>query len=169
MKKKTFIISIILVGAFVAGPALAQDPIIFPAKGQSQDQLEKDKFACYNWAMNEAGFDPMRTPTASSPPPSDPGTSASPLRGAAGGAVAGLAIGSLSGNAGRGAAIGAAGGGLVGGMRRRSHRQQQQQRQDQWAQQEAANYQRQRDTYNRAFGACMESKGYTVRCLRSDM
>ena len=142
---------------------MAQDPIIFPAKGQSQDQLEKDKFNCYSWAKNQTGFDPMKTPTASAPPPSDPGTSASPVRGAAGGALAGLAIGSLSGNAGKGAAIGAAGGGLVGGMRRRSHRQQQQAREEQWVQQQAADYYHKRDRYNRAFGACMESKGYTVK------
>ena len=35
---------------------LAQEPIIFPAKGQSQEQTEKDKFSCYQWAKNETGF-----------------------------------------------------------------------------------------------------------------
>ena len=163
MKNRLLIMSIILLGVFVAGPALAQDPIIFPAKGQSQDQLEKDKFNCYSWAKNETGFDPMKTPTASSPPPSDSGTSASAVRGAAGGALAGLAIGSLSGNAGKGAAIGAASGGLFGGMRRRGHQRQQQAKEEQWAQQQAAEYYQKRDKYNRAFSACMESKGYTVR------
>jgi hypothetical protein len=75
--------------------------------------MEKDKFACYEWAKKQTGFDPMKTPTPSTPPPSDSGTSASPMRGAAGGALAGLTIGSLAGNAGKGAAIGAVGGGDV--------------------------------------------------------
>ena len=59
----------ILIVFFFTGVTLAQDPIIFPAKGQSQDQLEKDKFSCYQWAGNETGFDPMQTPTASGSPP----------------------------------------------------------------------------------------------------
>jgi hypothetical protein len=122
---------------FIAIPAIGQDPIVYPAKGQSRTQMEKDKFDCYSWARNQTGFDPMKTPTASSPPPSDPGTSASPVRGAAGGALAGLAIGSLAGEAGKGAAIGAIGGGLIGGARRREHYRRQQQAEQQWAQQQA--------------------------------
>lgn len=160
MKYLTIVLSIVM---FCATPAIGQDPIVYPAKGQSQAQMDKDKFECYSWAKNQTGFDPMQQPTASSPPPQQQQSSASGVRGAAGGAVAGLAIGSLSGNAGRGAAIGAAGGGLIGGTRRRSHQRQQQQAQQQWAQQQAAQYTRNRDGYNRAFGACMEGKGYTVK------
>ena len=145
------------------GFALAQDPIIYPAKDQSQQQMEKDKFDCYSWAKQQTGFDPMKTPTASSPPPSDPGTSARPMRGAAGGALAGLAIGSLAGEAGKGAAIGAVGGGLIGGMRRRGHQREQQQKEQQWAEQQAAEFSHKRHSYNRAYGACLEAKGYTVK------
>ena len=144
-------------------PAIGQDTLIYPAKGQSQEQMEKDKLDCYGWARNQTGFDPMQQPTASSPPPSDSGTSASPVRGAAGGALAGLAIGSLSGNAGRGAAIGAVGGGLIGGARRREHHRQQQQAEQQWAQQQANEYRYKRNEFNRAYGACLEAKGYTVK------
>ena len=57
-----------------------------------------------------------------------------------------------------GAATGAAAGGLMGGMRRADSGAQQQQ----WAQQEAANYQRNRDEWTRGFSACMRSRGYTV-------
>ena len=121
MNRILTLMGLLVIVALVAGNALAQDPIVYPAKGQSQEQMEKDKFECYNWAKQQTGFDPMKTPTASSPPPSNSGTSAGVGRGAAGGALAGLAIGSLSGNAGKGAAIGAVGGGLVGGMRRRGH------------------------------------------------
>ncbi len=160
LKHLLIIWSIVL---FCVTPAIGQDPIVVPAKGQSQKQMEKDKFDCYSWARNQTGFDPMRTPTASSPPPSDPGTSASPMRGAAGGALAGLAIGSLAGEAGKGAAIGAVGGGLIGGARRRDHHRRQQQAEQQWAQQQANEYHYRRNEYNRAYGACLEAKGYTVR------
>ena len=47
----------------------SQDLMIYPAKGQSNDQMEKDKFECYTWAKGQTGFDPMQMPTASSPPP----------------------------------------------------------------------------------------------------
>ena len=40
-----------------AGTAVAQELIVFPAKGQSNDQMEQDKFSCYTWAKNETGFD----------------------------------------------------------------------------------------------------------------
>ncbi len=53
---------LICISMLIAGPALAQDPIIFPAKGQSQDQIERDKFTCYQWAKNGTGFDPMKAP-----------------------------------------------------------------------------------------------------------
>ena len=33
----------------------------------------------------------------------------------------------------------------------------------QWAQQQAANYAKNRDSYNRAYSACLEGKGYTVK------
>ena len=35
---------------------------VFPAKGQSQQQTEQDKFSCYGWAKNQTGFDPMNPP-----------------------------------------------------------------------------------------------------------
>jgi len=48
----------------------AQEIIVYPAKGQSSDQMEKDKFECYTWARDQTGFDPMQMPTATSPAPS---------------------------------------------------------------------------------------------------
>ena len=70
----------------------------------------------------------------------------------------GTAVGAIAGNTGRGAAAGAAAGGLMGGMRRRDSNRQQQQ----WGQEQAANYQSNRNNWTRAFTACMESRGYTV-------
>ena len=53
----------------VAGTSWAQEVIVYPAKGQSAEQTEKDKFECYQWAKGQTGFDPMAPPTASTPPP----------------------------------------------------------------------------------------------------
>jgi hypothetical protein len=167
MKKRTYM-TMMVIGIFITGiigPVLAQDLIVFPAKGQSQKQLERDKFECYSWAKGQTGFDPMETPIATTPPPpqNQGSTGKSAVRGAAGGALVGLAAGSFSGNAGRGAAIGAASGGTLGAMRSRSQRRQSEQAQQQWADQQAGQYMQKRDTYNRANSACLEGKGYTVK------
>ena len=34
----------------------AQDPIVFPAKGQSNEKMESDKYACYTWSKGQTGF-----------------------------------------------------------------------------------------------------------------
>ncbi|HKI75119.1 MAG TPA: DUF6515 family protein, partial [Pseudomonadales bacterium] len=38
--------------------AAEQEMIIYPAKGQSQDQLDKDRYECHRWAVSQTGFDP---------------------------------------------------------------------------------------------------------------
>jgi hypothetical protein len=148
--------------------AQAQDLIVFPAQGQSEEQTEQDKFACYNWAKGQTGFDPMQMPTASSPPPSGEKKSVggSTLRGGVAGGAAGAIIGGIaSGKKGakRGAAIGGLSGGALGGMRSSSQNRQVDQQRKQWEQQQANRYMQQRNTYNRAYSACMEGKGYTVK------
>jgi hypothetical protein len=163
MMKKVFIFTgLFLATALFAGIALAQDPIIFPAKGQSQEQLEKDKFSCYQWARNETGFDPMQTPTASTPPPQQQARKGGAVRGAAVGAGAGALI-KRSGSRSKGAATGAVVGGVLGGARQSRQNRQDQQARQEWEQQQANEYAAKRNTYNRAFGACIESKGYTVK------
>ncbi|HTP65394.1 MAG TPA: glycine zipper domain-containing protein [Geobacteraceae bacterium] len=146
----------VIAAMVAAGTVFAQEPYVYPNQGQSSDKMEKDKYSCYKWAKGQTGFDPMQAPTASSPPPPTRGGA---VRGAAGGAAAGAAIGAIAGNAGKGAAIGAASGGLIGGARRR----QSQKEQEQWSQQQSAEYGQRRGEYNRAWGACMEGKGYTVK------
>ncbi len=160
---KTMVTSIsILIIFFFAGVTLAQDPIVFPAKGQSQDQMEKDKFSCYQWAKNETGFDPMQTPTTSTPPPQQQAGRGGAVKGAAVGAGAGALI-KKDDSRSKGAATGAVVGGVVGGARQSRQMRQDQQAKAQWEQQQANEYAQKRNTYNRAFGACMESKGYTVK------
>ena len=129
---------------------------IFPNSGQSQDQQDQDEFQCIRIARDRTGFNPMATPTATTRAPETRGGA---VGGAARGALLGTAIGAATGNMGRGALIGASSGGLMGGMRRADSNRQQ----DQWAQNQAANYRRDRNNWNRAFTACMESRGYTIR------
>jgi hypothetical protein len=161
MKTIMAFISMIMLFSF-AGTSLAQDPIVFPAEGQSQEQLEKDRISCYQWAKNETGFDPMQTPTGSAPPPQQQPNQRQALKGAALGAGVGALVKS-SGSRGKGAATGALVGGVLGGARQSRQMRQDAQARQQWEAQQANDYAAKRNTYNRAFGACMESKGYTVK------
>jgi hypothetical protein len=157
------IITALAAALIVALPAAAQEPIVYPAKGQSPDQVEQDKFQCYQWAKGETGFDPMAPPTPTQPPPPSQQPTTSTGRSMVGGAVAGSLIGGIAdGDWGKGAAAGAAAGGLFGAHRKRSQQQQNQQAQQSWEQQQSQIYAQQRNTYNRAYSACLTGRGYTV-------
>lgn len=162
---------------FCSIPALAAaQPYIYPNLGQTFQQQESDKGQCYMWAVQQTGFDPANPHVAMAPPP-QPWQQQQPqapqggmLRGAAGGAALGAVGGAIGGDAGKGAAIGAGVGALFGGMRRmRFEQEQQQQMQMQQQQQQSYMAQQQgamaqgRANYERAFGACMAGRGYTVR------
>jgi hypothetical protein len=131
----------VLMGAAGASAQSAPKVFVAPNKGQSKDQQSKDTAECQQWANEQAP--PSQAATG-------PGTHA---RGAAGGAArgaaAGAAVGAIAGDAGKGAAAGAVVGGVGG--RRRSKQQQ-----------EAAQAGAQND-WARAFAACMESRGYSVK------
>ena len=131
--------------------------VVYPAKGQSAEQQQKDEFECHQWAVQQTGYDPTRAQQA---PQQQATQSGRPVaKGTAGGALVGAGIGSLSGKAGKGMAIGAGVGALAGGAKRR-----QQERQQAAANQQAqATQQAQIDRYNKAKQACLEGKGYTVK------
>ena len=163
MKGIKIIMILLFMALCLSGTVLAKEMYVFPAKGQSQEQTEKDKYACYEWAKRQTGFDPMKTPQASAPPPSQGAPQGGVFRGAARGAAVGVVGGAIAGDTGKGAAIGAATGALFGGMRRRDQVRREQAQQQDWAQQQASNYEHKRNEYNRAYGACLEGKGYTVK------
>lgn len=153
-----FLLTVALGTTCLLPSASAQEVFVYPNKGQSAEQTDKDKYACYEWAKQQSGYDPMAAQASVAPPPSEPRGGVA--RGAARGAVGGAIIGEIAGDdAGEGAAIGAVAGGMFGGMRQREARMQQEQ---QYQQQAAASAGR-ADTYNRAFAACLEGRGYTVR------
>lgn len=152
---KLTILSIALAGVINVSMA---DLIVFPAKGQSNETMEKDKFSCYGWAKDQTGFDPMKAPTTTTAPPSQAKKSGGILKGGAGGAILGGILGGSSG-----AKTGAAAGGLIGGVSQSSSNRATDQKTEQWKQQEGSNYANNRNQYNRAYSACMEGKGYTVK------
>jgi hypothetical protein len=148
--------------AIVSGlPASAQQPIAYPAKGQTPQQQQKDVGECQAWAKQTTGVDPVAV--AQAPPPPQSGSSGGGgerVRGAARGAAGGAIGGAIAGDAGQGAAIGAVVGTIAGGARARRNKAAQQQ---QAVQQHQAQQQNQLSTYNRAFAACMEGRGYTTK------
>ncbi|GAH69731.1 unnamed protein product, partial [marine sediment metagenome] len=44
-----------------------------------------------------------------------------------------------------------------------NQRKQEEQKRKEWEQREVNNYARERNEYNRALGACLEGRGYTVK------
>ena len=99
----------------LADAAAAQQPIFYPAKGQSQQKQSDDTAQCHNWATQNTGVNPaaLAQNSANQPPP--PGPSGQRLGGAARGAAGGAAIGAIAGDAGKGAGIGATVGALKKG------------------------------------------------------
>jgi len=166
MKQKvSFLLSLSLI-LLVSGYAFAQELIIYPAKGQSNEQMEKDKFECYSWAKGQTGFDPMQAPTASAPAPqkqSQGSVAGGTVKGALGGALLGAGIGAIAGDTKKGAAIGGLSGGAIGGVRSSRQKQEDERAQQQWEQQQVSEYSQKRNSYNRAYGACLEGRGYTVK------
>lgn len=140
----------------MAAPAQAK-PIAYPAKGQSAEQQQKDDGECYVWAKNNTGIDPAAV--ASAPPPQSSDSTVGGgerVRGAARGALGGAAIGAIAGDAGKGAGIGAVVGTMRGGAQARQNQR------DRQATAEAQN-QEVINTYYRAYAACMEGRGYSIK------
>ena len=120
-----------------AGSAMAQQ--VYPQRGQSPQQQNRDENECSSWATQQTGYRPSGGSSSDGGIISDRA-----LRGAARGAGIGAIGGLIGGSAGTGAAIGAAVGGLTGGIRNHDEK--------------AA-----RKEFDRAFAACMEGRGYSVR------
>ncbi len=97
-----------LCGLCMAATSIAAEELmIFPSADQSPEQQEQDKFACYGWAKDQAGFDPMAPPTATEPPPQQQAKKGGVGRGLVRGAAIGGIVGDSCDSARRGAAAGA--------------------------------------------------------------
>ena len=151
---KAAMVMLVMLGA--GHQVLAQDMFIYPGKGQSAEQQDKDEYECYNWARSNSGYDPAN-PAASSPAPAP---AAKQTGGVARGALVGATIGVIAGDSSKAAGRGAVAGALFGGIKQHHTNQQTaQQQQQQQAGQSAAK----KNDYNRAYAACLEGRGYTVK------
>jgi hypothetical protein len=178
MKKElAFVAAFVVVLFLLAGMAQAQETpaakpasmtaslnkslglYVFPAKEQKPDQQATDEQACYSWAVEQSGIDPL-TMQATKADTVAKGPDGSAVKGAAKGAVAGAAIGAIAGDASKGAAIGAAAGGM-GGVKKKKQKDA---KAEQTAQQTAAATDAAKiDSFKKAYSACLEGKGYTVK------
>ncbi len=155
---KRIIVAVVL-GTFSAvgtGLAEAAEVFVFPKNAQTKEQQEQDEFSCYKWAKEQTGFDPNKLVEQASAPAAPKGGAVS---GAAKGAAVGAIGGAIGGDAGKGAAVGAGVGAVAGAHKRRKGEKQQAAAQEQAVKQQEASV----EGYQRAFGACMEGKGYTVK------
>jgi hypothetical protein len=110
----------------------------YPAKGQSAQQQSRDISECQAWAKQQTNYDPATDALK--------GAAVGTLLGGALGAGGGAAIGAASGGgAGRGAATGAVVGGLAAGVGGGAYQ-----------------YSKSKEGYDRAYGACMQGRGYSV-------
>jgi hypothetical protein len=177
---------VVLLGASTAFAQTASKPIIYPAKGQTAAQQDKDTMECGAWATKQTGYDPVQAArdaeAAAQKAQADQQAAAQNAQAQAGqvggeraggavkGAAAGAIVGAVAGDAGKGAAIGATTGVLAGGRRQRGKKQaiaQGQQQATQQAQQTQAQQQQASANklaeYTRASNACMEGRGYTIK------
>ena len=158
--KRSILLAGMLCVTLASSWTVAQQPIVYPAKGQTPEQQQKDTTECNGWAKQTTGIDPVVLAQQATSQPAPAAPQGERVRGAAGGAAAGAIIGEIADDdAGKGAAVGAVVGTMAGGakQRRKAGAQQQQQQQVQQQTQQALS------TYNRAVSACLEGRGYTLK------
>ena len=144
--------SIVVAGFALAFSAAYAQQYVYPAKGQSPQKQKEDEGACHVWAVEQSKFDPAKPPPAPAAQETAP-PKGGRLRGAAAGAVVGEIT---TGDASSGAAAGAVAGGVA---QRNAARQQAAQQQQQASSQQNAGM----ASYQKARGACLEGRGYTVK------
>ena len=140
----------------------------YPNKGQSTEQQSRDHYACYNWAVDQTGFDPsassiipeQRVRVVPMPPPGQDTIIMS---------IAGAVLGALIGgprHAAQGALIGAAGGAMAGAASDISRQESARQLEEAYANSNQArdvHKEKKALEFRRAMSACLEGRGYTVK------
>lgn len=161
---KFTLLALFALGLATAAFAQSAKQYVFPAKGQTAEQQQKDEAACGKWATGETGYDPANPPVYKAPPPPPPPPQGSAARGAVRGAAAGYIIGDLANDeGGEGAAIGA----VVGATSSRRKQQGAAQASQQQASADKAAFDQKvaaaKQEWSKARAACLEAKGYTVK------
>jgi hypothetical protein len=133
---------------------------VYPAQGQNEDQLQRDRYECHTWAVQQSGFDPSKPgqgySTVVVAPPPGTGTAT----GALGGAILGSILAGPR-DSGFGLLFGAATGAIVGSAVDANNQQQVAQAQRQ-AYEESAAERARVQAYRRAVTTCLQGRGYTV-------
>jgi len=136
----------------------------YPRNGQTDEQLDRDRYECHLWAVRQSGFDP----SGPNVPPQQrivvvreggPNQGATTAAGAFTGAIIGAAV-SNPRNAGVGAIIGAIAGGALGAA---AGAQSQQTTTQVYQSPAYRDMERAAASYRRALSACLDGRGYTVR------
>ena len=148
------VVFIALVGFALAAAAAAEEPEVYPAKGQTVEQQERDQFECHEWATKDTGVDPVALAEG------QPGgaTPSSNEGGAARGAGIGAMRGAAEGNAAAGAARGVGIGRMISVLRAKRQLREQQAKAAQ-----RATVHNELDKYDRAYAACLIGRGYSVK------
>jgi hypothetical protein len=153
--------------AVEAPPPPPPQIVVYPAQGQTQEQLERDRYECHVWAVQQSGFDPSQPGGRAGErvvvePANPPGS------GTAIGAIAGAILGAAIAGP-RQAGFGAVFGGLTGaavGTASDANAQAQanyeQSRLDAGYNQNAAQGAQRASNYRRAISACLDARGYTT-------
>lgn len=150
-------------------PAAPMTQVYFyPLKDQTPEQQSRDHYECYNWAIQQTGFDPSqssipperRVKVVPMPPP---GHDTAVM------AIAGAVLGALIAgprHAGAGALIGAGSGAVAGAASDSSRQQYAQQMEEAYNRQDQAlgtSYGEKARDFRRAMSACLEGRGYSVK------
>ena len=137
-------------------PAASIGAYVYPKNNQTGEQQAKDEKECYDSAHQQTGIDPAAPPPKVEAQKQKGGGAKGAARGAAGGA----AVGAIADDAGTGSAAGA----TVGAVRgRRQQKRANKEAEKQAQQQSASMHQQNLDTFRRAFSACIDARGYSVK------
>jgi hypothetical protein len=152
-----------------AAPQVPPTQVYFyPKAGQTTEQQSRDHYDCYNWAVQQTGFDPgqsaipkdQRVRVVPMPPP---GYDTAAF------AVAGAVLGALIGgprHALGGALIGASGGAIAGAASDSARLETARQQEEAYAARDRAldpQLDEKASGFRRAMSACLEGRGYSVR------
>jgi outer membrane lipoprotein SlyB len=156
-------------------PSASQSPktpitqvYFYPKEGQTTEQQSRDHYECYNWAVQQTGFDPsqssippeQRVKVVPMPPP---GHDTAVL------AITGAVLGALIAgprHAGAGALIGAGSGAIAGAASDASRQQNAQQLEEAYVNRDQAldaRYEAKASDFRHAMSACLEGRGYSVQ------
>jgi hypothetical protein len=161
--------------ALASSVAAADRLMVYPAQGQTDEQLADDRYACHLFAVEQSHFDPANPPPAIASgrirvPVAENEREGAAAKGAIAGAIAGAVTGSRERDAVGRAAIGAVIGGAIGGAVEAQGEREARASAENEATQQAkaraaarAELEAARSEYQRAMQACLEGRGYVVR------